>query len=162
MSQRQTGMLPLLTVALSVLLGMIALPDALALWRPYWLALVMIYWLLETPDQVGLGLAFVIGLTADLAFGTLFGEQALRLCILVFLIQRFRTRLRFFPIWQQALAVLVFLLNDRLLAATVRLFSGEGVPPVSFWYAPLAGAALWPWLYLLLDYLRLLWRRRQP
>ena len=38
--------------------------------------------------------------------GVVLGEQALRLCALVFIALRFRSRLRFFPMWQQALAVL--------------------------------------------------------
>jgi hypothetical protein len=39
----------------------------------------------------------VSGLVGDLAFGTLIGEQALRLTVLAFIVQRFRARLRFFP-----------------------------------------------------------------
>jgi len=32
---------------------------------------------------------------------------------------------------------------------------GEGLPPWTFWLAPGVGALLWPWLFLLLDDLRL-------
>ena len=34
--------------------------------RPYWLALVLAYWVIEEPDRVGLGFAFLVGLLADL------------------------------------------------------------------------------------------------
>ncbi len=162
MSQRRDGWLPLASGLTAVLLGMIALPEALAPWRPYWLALVLIYWLLEGPDRIGLGFAFALGLFADLAFGTLFGEQALRLCMLAFVVRRFRPRLRFFPIWQQSLAVFGLLLNDRAIALMVRLLGGEGMPPAMFWCAPISGALLWPWLYLLLDRLRMRLRLREP
>lgn len=64
--------------------------------KPWWLALVMVYWSLESPQYAGLGRLFLIGLLADVLFGTLLGEQALRLCILGFLLLRFRARLRFF------------------------------------------------------------------
>ena len=58
---------------------------------------------------------------ADLVSGSLLGEQALRLCVLAFIVLRFRARLRFFPLWQQALALLVLLINDRVVVLMVRI-----------------------------------------
>jgi len=151
----------LASVMIALVLGLLPLPPALAAFKPYWIALVLIYWLLEAPDRAGLGSAFLIGLAADLVFGTLFGEQALRLTIIAFLILRFRARLRFFPLSQQALAVLAILLNDRVVTLGVRAISGEGIPPLSFWLAPVIGTLIWPWLFLLLDGLRLRLRGRE-
>jgi rod shape-determining protein MreD len=140
---------------LAILLGLLPLPDALAGFKPYWLGLLVVYWALEAPERVGLGVAFLLGLAADLVYGTLFGEQALRLCIIAFLVLRFRPRLRFFPLSQQALAVLALLLNDRVVVLAVRAASGEGAPAPVFWLSPVTAMLLWPWLFLLLDQLRL-------
>ncbi len=148
------------SLALALLLGLFPLPLGLTVLRPFWLALVIIYWTLEAPDQIGLGIAFLIGLLADLVYGTLFGEHALRLCIIAFLVLRFRARLRFFPLSQQALAVLLLLLNDRVVVMAIRVASGEGVPDLLFWITPLVGTLLWPWLFLLIDQLRLRARHR--
>ena len=84
-----------LSLALSVLLLLLPLPDALRPLRPWWPALVLLYWVLEAPDRVGLGTAFITGLAADVLAGALLGDQALRLLVVVFLAQRFRARLRF-------------------------------------------------------------------
>ena len=86
--------------------------------------------------------------------GVVLGEQAMRLCALVFIALRFRSRLRFFPMWQQTLAVLALLLNDRILLLVVRVLSGAPLPPASWWISPFVGALLWPFLFLLLDDLR--------
>ncbi|WP_426662820.1 rod shape-determining protein MreD [Rhodanobacter aciditrophus] len=142
------------TLMSALLLMLVPLPAPLEPFKPYWPALVLLYWALESEDRVGLGLAFLLGLGADLFDGVLLGEQALRLTALVFIALRFRSRLRFFPMWQQALAVLALLLNDRILLLVVRVLSGAPVPPASWWIAPLVGAALWPFLFLLLDDLR--------
>ncbi len=142
------------SLALSLLLMLMPLPQAWAPMKPYWPALVLIYWALELPERVNLGLAFLVGLGADLLDGALLGEQALRLAALTFIVLRFRSRLRFFPMWQQALAVLVLLLNDRVLLLLVRLFAGDPRPPVMFWLAPLTGTIAWPFVFLLLDDLR--------
>jgi rod shape-determining protein MreD len=136
------------------LLQLMPLPQAMLPFKPYWLALMLVYWALETPERVGLGLAFILGLIGDTLSGELLGEQALRLCILCFIILRFRSRLRFFPMWQQSLALFALLLNDRIVLLMIRACSGEVAPAPTFWLAPITGMLTWPWLFLLLDDLR--------
>jgi rod shape-determining protein MreD len=143
------------TLVLSMLLMLVPLPGVLEPFKPYWPALVLLYWSLESADRVSLGMAFLVGLGGDLLNGVLLGEQALRMCALVFIALRFRSRLRFFPMWQQTLAVLALLLNDRILLTLVRVFAGDALPPPSWWISPFVGAALWPFLFLLLDDLRM-------
>jgi rod shape-determining protein MreD len=142
------------TLVFALLSMLVPLPGVLEPFKPYWPALFLLYWSLESEDRVTLGLAFAVGLCADLLNGVVLGEQALRLCALVFISLRFRSRLRFFPMWQQALAVLALLLNDRILLLIVRMLAGASLPPASWWISPFVGAALWPFLFLLLDDLR--------
>ena len=111
--------------------------------------------MIEDPDRVGLGFAFVMGLLADLAFGGLLGEQALRLVVMAFILQRFRAQLRFFPLSQQALAIGGLLVNDRVVTAAVHFTLGEPQLPWTFWWAPLLGMLLWGPVFLLLDTFRL-------
>jgi rod shape-determining protein MreD len=139
------------SIGICYLLQLTPLPAVLLALKPFWLALVLIYWALELPERMPLGLAFVLGLGGDLVTGELFGEQALRLCILCFIALRFRSRLRFFPMWQQTLAVFALLLNDRVVYLMVHAFAGDPPPAADFWLAPLAGMLVWPWLFLLLD-----------
>ncbi len=155
MSRARNGWILPVSIVLALLLGLLPLPPVLQPLRPYWLALVLAYWVIEAPESAGLGFAFIVGLIADLMFGGLLGEQALRLVIMTFILQRFRTRLRFFPLAQQALAIGVLLLNDRVVAAAVRLALGEPALPWHYWWAPLLGMLLWPPLFLLLDAIRL-------
>ena len=142
------------SIAFAFLLQLMPLPLALLPLKPYWVGLVLIYWAIETPERVGLGFAFLIGLAGDLLNGELLAEQALRLVVLTFIVLRFRARLRFFPMWQQTLAVLALLLNDRIVLIMVRGFSGEPMPPAMFWLSPLVGMVVWPLVFLLLDDLR--------
>lgn len=155
MSRARNGWVLPVSLVLALLLGLVPLPGVLQALRPYWLALVLAYWLLETPERVGLGTAFALGLLADLAFGGLLGEQSLRLVVLAFILERFRARLRFFPVLQQALTIGVLLLNDRVISAGLQLLTGVPPLPWLFWAAPLVGLLLWPPLHLLLDFLRL-------
>jgi rod shape-determining protein MreD len=157
--QGQSTLLALSLLA-ALLLGLMPFPELLIPFKPFWLALVLCYWLLEQPERVGLGFAFGAGLLADVLHGSLLGEHALRLCMMAFIILRFRPRLRFFTLWQQALAVFAVLLNDRVVLLMIRGFSGEGLPPLGFWLSPVSGLLLWPWLFLALDGARLRMRQR--
>ncbi len=142
------------SLAIAFLLQLMPLPQLLLPIKPYWVGLVLMYWAIELPERVGLGFAFLFGLAGDVLTGELLGEQALRLVVLAFIVLRFRARLRFFPMWQQALAVLALLLNDRIVTLMVRGFSGEAMPTAAFWISPLIGMLAWPFVFLLLDDLR--------
>lgn len=143
-----------------VLFALIPLPSGLDSARPYLLALLLAYWLMEAPLRIGLGTAFCLGLLADLATASLFGEQAFRLVVLAFLVQRFRARLRFFPLWQQASAVGLLLLNDVIVQALIHLVASVPQLPWGHWLSPLLGGLLWPWLFVALDLARLRARER--
>jgi rod shape-determining protein MreD len=142
------------SLAIAFMLQLMPLPQPLLPLKPYWVGLVLIYWAIEAPERVGLGFAFLFGLGSDVLTGELLGEQALRLVVLAFIVLRFRARLRFFPVWQQALAVLALLLNDRIVMLMVRGFAGEAMPSAAFWIAPLLGMLAWPLLFLVFDDLR--------
>ena len=74
------------SIVLAFLLQLTPLPQTFLPLKPYWIALVLIYWSIEAPDRVGLGFAFLIGLCGDLLTGQLLGEQALRLIVLIFIV----------------------------------------------------------------------------
>ena len=152
--QKDSRSLVFLTIVAAILVSLLPLPDMLLPFKPYWVALVVIYWSLETHDIISLGQAFLIGLLLDILSGGLMGLHALSLVIMVFLVQRFRSRLRFFPPWQQALSVLGLLANDRIILIWITALLGESLPTWRYWLPPLVAMFLWPWLFLLLDRLR--------
>ena len=158
MSRARNGWVLPVSLLLALLLGLVPLPGMLQPLRPYWLALVLAYWLLEEPEHIGLGVSFALGVLADLVCGGLLGEQALRLVVMAFILDRFRARMRFFPLSQQALVIGVLLLNDRVISAAIHVVMGAPQLPWLYWLAPLVGMLLWAPLHFVLDGLRL--RRR--
>jgi len=148
------------TLVVAIVLTLVSLPPALDALRPYWVALVLIYWCLETQDLITLGTAFGIGLLLDLLTGSLLGLHALSLVILVYLVTRFRARLRFFPTWQQALSVFALLLNDRIILLWIVSLRGDPLPSLSFWLPPIVGTLLWLPVFLMIDRYRARLRRR--
>ncbi len=152
MSPQRDRIGPIITTLLiAMVLTIMPLPELIQPLRPYWVALVLIFWCLETQGIISLGAAFLLGLGLDLLTGSLLGMHALGLVIMTYLVTRFRPRLRFFPPWQQALSVLALLINDQIIVVWIVTLRGDSLPTLSYWLAPVVGMVLWPWLFLLLD-----------
>ena len=142
------------TLLLAVVLTLLPLSDTVrALW-PNWMAMLIIYWVLEGNRLRLLGQAAVLGLLLDLATGTLLGQHMLGLVVLSFILFRSRHRLRFYPPWQQAAAVMMLLYAERVVTWPALTLTGEPTPTLYWWLAPLIGLVIWPWLFLAMDWVR--------
>ncbi len=140
-----------LALVVALLLTLLPIPDSLESLLPYWVGLVLTYWALEIREMISLGTAFLIGILLDILTGSLMGMHALSLVVMIYLVQRFRSRLRFFPPWQQALSIFALLINDRIINLWISSLLGEPVPTWQYWLSPVTGMVLWPWLFLFLD-----------
>src|SRR3546814_11325389 len=92
--------------------------------------------------------------SSDVCSSDVLGEQALRLVVMVFILQRFRAQVRFFPMAQQALVIGGLLVNDRVVGAAVHLMLDEPELHWPSWWAPLLGIVRWVPLCVLLDPMR--------
>jgi len=142
------------TFVTALLLTIVPLPDWARYLRPDWVGLTLIYWCLAVPDRVGVGTGWVMGLLVDLLTGSLLGQHAMALTIVAYLTLKFHLRVRLFPVWQQALTVLVLLILHQLLSLWVTRFIGRPGPPMYYWAASLVGMFIWPFIYIALRSLR--------
>lgn len=154
LAPRQGGLVILLTFCAALLLMILPLPDWARAYRPQWVTLTLIYWTLATPHRVGVGVGFVSGILLDVLTGTLLGQHALGLSIVAFIGVEMHQRVRLFPLWQQALIVLILLMIEHLLSLWVMGALRKQPPGLSYWLVPVIGALLWPWIYIVLRDLR--------
>lgn len=150
----------LISLLVALILEVAPLTEALHGWRPFWLALTLAYWALETSRGGSLLLAWLAGLLQDVLYGSLLGLHALFLVIVVFAIQRFQQRLRMFPVWQQALFLTIVFALGQLLMFWLDVLTGTPKLLLQYMVPALVSGLLWPWFYLALHTLhRLLLRR---
>ena len=94
-----------LVIYLTFLVGMILLilplPDWVRIYRPDWVALILIYWSMALPKRVGLWSALIIGLLVDSLLGTLLGQHALALVVITYLNLNVYLRIRVLSLVQQ-------------------------------------------------------------
>lgn len=153
-ARRQGGGLILMSFVVALLLHLVALPEFLRPLRPDWVALVLIYWCLALPDRVGVIIGWLAGLMLDVASGALLGQNALTMAIIAFLTLRLHQRVRVFPVWQQALSVLLLVLLHLMLVLWVRGIIGQSAETWSYWLPALASMLIWPLVFSSLRWLR--------
>ena len=56
--------------------------------KPAWLVLVLLYWVLAIPNKVSIGWAFLLGLVWDLILGSTLGIHALVLSVTVYFVAK--------------------------------------------------------------------------
>ena len=140
--------------ALALLLSVAPMPTFMETGRPLWLALFLTAWTLALPHRVGMTTAWVLGLAADVLYGTLLGQNALILTFITFLVLSLHQRLRMFPMWQQSLVLLVVFGLAQLVQLWLNALTGNRPPTLLFILPALVSALLWPWVYTALRIIR--------
>jgi rod shape-determining protein MreD len=132
------------TLVLALMLAFVPLPDGIAPFRPDWVALTLVYWGIVLPRVWSVGSAWMVGLLLDVGQGTILGQHALALTVIVFLTVRFHLLMRVFPMLQLTATVFALLALYQFLLFWVNGVAGIGSAAVSYWGPVVTGALLWP------------------
>lgn len=152
--ERGGGFIIVCTFIVALLLTALPLPAWAAIWRPAWVALVVVYWCVATPERVGVTTGWMAGLLLDGLTGTLIGQHALGLSVIAYTSHKLHRRLRVLPTWQQGFTVFGLVLVYQMLIIWVTGIQGRPVVLWAYWASPLASMVLWPWVFVVLRDLR--------
>jgi rod shape-determining protein MreD len=153
-ARRRGGWVILVSFLIGYILTVMPLPDWLHRARPEWIALLLIYWCMALPERVGVFSAWLAGMFQDALQFSLLGQHALAYTLLAFLTVKLHQRIRLFPLWQQALVVLVLLMLTQLIITWINGFIGRPAGDWTHWLTVLTGTLLWPAVFLALRELR--------
>ncbi len=152
---RALRQLPVLVTLLIAFMLMIApMPPVAEPFRPDWLALVLMFWAMTVPRSYSVGIAWLIGMVLDVAQGTLLGQHALALCIVVYITVKFHLLMRVFPLSQLTATVFALLALYQFLLFWINGVAGVTAPAIHYWGPVVSGTIVWPILSILLSGLR--------
>ena len=141
-----------LTLALAMLANTLPASGVALALKPDFVALTLLYWCIQAPRYVGVGVSWTMGLMMDVVDATLFGQHALAYAMLAYAAEYFRRRVLRFPLWQQAVQVAFLLAACAALVLLVRLIGGAQLPRWTYAVPPIVGALLWPPLTVVLQW----------
>jgi rod shape-determining protein MreD len=143
----------LLTIIIAGLLGIMPLPNWLEIWRPEWIAVVLVYWVIALPHRIGLFTAWTVGFFVDVLEGSLLGLNAITLTLIAYIALSLYQRLRMFTPLQQSTTILMLVGISQLLIFWVLTATGQNTPPnLMFVVSALSSALVWPLVFVLLRY----------
>jgi len=140
-----------ITLVVALMLMVAPLPEWLLPFRPDWLALTLIYWAMMLPRTWSVGSAWLVGLVLDVSQGTILGQHALALCVVVFVTVRLHLLMRVFPTSQLAATVFSLLALYQFMLFWINGVAGIPVAAISYWAPVISGTLLWPLVAMLLN-----------
>ena len=145
----------LLTFFIAYLLAIVPFPEWAMNYRPEWVPLVLIYWVMALPYRVGIGSAWMAGLILDILEGSILGLNALPLVIIAYITLSLHQRLRMFSLYQQSGLIIALVGLNLMICNWLQLLTGQTVSnSLLFLIAALTSALIWPFLFQILRQLR--------
>lgn len=133
-----------LTLLVTFMLNLLPFSGVGLALRPDFVALALLYWGIEHPRHVGFLPAFLLGLSMDVADGSLFGQHALAYSALMFAAIAVHRRVPLFSARDQILHVFGILLATQMVVLLVRLAAGGEFPGWWYFLSSVTGAIVWP------------------
>lgn len=149
MSRRRSPLLALIFSLLgALLLSVLPLPEALVPWRPEWVTLVLVFWVMHAPQWVGVWTAAFMGVLLDILLAAPLGLHASSLIVVVYCGRMTQRWTGVFSIRQTTALVLLLVFSGRFIRY-LELGFVDRLPDSWDYFMPVAASALiWPTVLL--------------
>jgi rod shape-determining protein MreD len=136
----------------ALLLSIYPLPMECRWWRPEFVLMVAIYWIIAFPFSISLVALCILGLFQDLLEGVPFGQHSLGIIVVAYLCLFSYQRVRNFNLVKQMISVFIMITIAQLTDNWVQGMAGRPLAGVSFIYAAFMSALTWPIIRYSLDF----------
>ncbi|MCH2455435.1 MAG: rod shape-determining protein MreD [Idiomarina sp.] len=144
----------LVTYVIALTLMVMPMPATFDVFRPDWVTLVMLYWIIALPHRVSIGTALILGVLSDVLLGSIVGVHALGMVVVAYLAARNFQRIRNFALIQQAVVIAVLILLKRFIVFEANVFLHDAEFTLSYFWPVLTSAVFWLWVFPLLRKVR--------
>lgn len=122
--------------------------------RPELICVLVIYWTITHPQNIGVLCAWGIGLSQDLVEGVTWGAHALALAIVAYICLAAHLRMKNYSIWHQSLWVFVLIGFHQVIVNWVQGLSGYKSTPADILVSTTISALLWPLVLFIMGRIR--------
>lgn len=141
---RQTSLVSIyITLMIALLCQLFPWVGQGVVFRPDFMMVVLLYWLLRAPNLCNVGTAWLAGMLVDLATGSLLGQHALSFCFTAYVALSYQRRLVLFNKGQLLAYVALLLIIQRVVILLLKLFAGNEGPGWLYLIPIVTGLVLW-------------------
>lgn len=150
---RRLDLLPvmLLSILVGIVLTLYPLPLALGYWRPEWLLLISLFWLLYQPARFGGGSVLLVGLLLDVIRDSVLGVHALALLLVAGAVRLVAHRIGILSSAQMLVLISALVLLAQGARLLLNLLLGGHWPAFTYWLPVPTTVLCWPLLALSLQ-----------
>jgi rod shape-determining protein MreD len=135
---------------LAMVLTVVPMPSDYVMWRPAWVPLLLIYWIVSAPHKIGVFTGWLVGLLLDDLEGGVLGQNALALSFVAFFTYALHLRMRVFLVWQQMVTIMVLVGVYQLVNMVVERAISQAAWEMSYWLPSVTAGLVWPVLLMML------------
>jgi rod shape-determining protein MreD len=155
MRSRFSWLAVFVTFLVAAVFEVMMLSELLRPYRPEFMVLVLVYWLLRYPEKIGMTCTVISGLMMDVISGSALGVHVLVYAIICYLILNMHQRLKMFPIVQQSVVMFLLVATQLMLVSLLNTLLTSSGTDLSYLWVALSSAILWPFVLLASDRLSL-------
>lgn len=141
-----------------MVLAVAPLPAEYAYLRPELVCLLVIFWIMSTPEHLGMLFAFLVGLLQDVVELGVWGGHAMALTLLAYICLMSYQRIRSYSVWHQSLWVFVLVGVHQVVVNWVQGIAGYRTPTHLLLLPTAISAVSWPLVVLFFVRIRHLYR----
>lgn len=146
--QRLPSRFLMLSFFMAIILTVYPLPPELLWYRPQWIVLFFVFWMMLVPEKVGMVSAWFVGILLDSLQGAVLGQHALALSVVAYMMFIFYRRVRMYSILQQMVVVFfITLLYQALCLWVESLWHGDSYD-IRMILPALTTAVIWPFVLM--------------
>jgi rod shape-determining protein MreD len=137
----------LVSIFIAMVLVVMKLPQSFEAWRPDWVGVVVIAWVIFIPRVCGPVFGMLVGLAVDVLMGESLGVYALIYAMLAYMANVINFKMKMFKPFQQALVVFGLTLMARFLLVFLVEVNIEIFTDWIYWAPLIVNMIIWPWVY---------------
>ncbi|TVZ40761.1 rod shape-determining protein MreD [Alteromonadaceae bacterium 2753L.S.0a.02] len=149
-------------IILSLLLGLIfavyPFPTDYGFLRPELVCMVVIFWIMNSPQHLGMLFAFCVGLLQDVVEVGVWGGHAMALTLLAYICLMSYQRIRNYSVWHQSLWVFILVGVHQVVVNWVQGLAGYRAPAHYLLASTMISALCWPLIVFTLLRIRHIYR----
>ncbi len=153
---------PVVVLVISLLIGLLIavfpLPTDIAYLRPEVVCMLVAYWVMQSPQHLGMFFAWSVGLVQDIVEATVWGAHALALTLLAYICLMSYQRIRNYSVWHQSMWIFILVGTHQVVVNWVQGIAGYRSPTQLLLLPTIMSALCWPLIVFIFHRIRVRYR----